>query len=104
MRYVIERGFLSSIKEERFTKKDNTEGIAYYLIVKERIGDQDDEFATQLHHTIRIQDNTDKVKFDSYVGKKISISGPIYSRRTKDNTSSFSSYVVESIDDIEIVE
>jgi len=104
MRFIIERGQLSSIKEDRFTKKDGSEGIAYYLIVKERVGDQDDEFATQIHHTIRIKENTDKVKFESYVGKVVSINGIIYSRRTKDNNSSFSNYVVECVEDIEIVE
>ena len=104
MKFIVERGFLSSIKEDRYEKKDHTEGIAYYLIVKERIGDSDDEFATQIQHFIRIKDNTEKVKFDSYVGKKVKLTGPVYGRKTKDNTSFFGQYVIDSIDDIEIVD
>lgn len=102
MKFVIERGFLSSIKEDRYEKKDKTEGIAYYLVVKERIGE--DEFATQITHYVRIKENTDKVKFESYVNKVVGLSGVIYGRKTKDVTSSFSTFVVESIDDIEVVE
>lgn len=104
MKFNLERGYVSSIKEERYEKKDKTEGIAYYLVVKERVGDLNDEFATQVQHYIRIKENTDKVKFESYVGKIVSLTGPIYGRKTKDNTAIFGQYVVDSIDDIEIVE
>lgn len=102
MRFILERGYLSSIKEDRYEKQDKTEGIAYYLIVKERIGEG--EFATQITHYIRIKENPDKVKFDSYIDKVVSLNGVIYGRKTKDNTSFFGTYVIESINDIEIVE
>lgn len=102
MKFILERGYLSSIKEERYEKNDKTEGIAYYLIVKERIGEG--EFATQITHYIRLKENTDKVKFDSYVDKIVGVTGVIYGRKTKDNTSFFGTYVIESIDDIEVVE
>jgi len=102
MKFILERGYLSSIKEDRYEKNDKTEGIAYYLVVKERIGEG--EFATQITHYIRLKENTDKVKFDSYVNKIVGVTGVIYGRKTKDNTSFFGTYVIESIDDIEVVE
>lgn len=102
MKFILERGYLSSIKEDRYEKNDKTEGIAYYLVVKERIGDG--EFATQITHYIRLKENTDRVKFESYVDKVVGITGVIYGRKTKDNTAFFGNYVIESIDDIEVVE
>ena len=102
MKFILERGYLSSIKEDRYKKQDDTEGIAYYLVVKERVGEG--EFGTQLTHYIRINENTDKVKFDSYKDKVVALTGIIYGRKTKDNTSFFGNYVIESIDDIEVVE
>jgi len=102
MKFVLNRGYLSSIKEVRYEKQDKTQGIAYYLMVKERIGEG--EFATQVTHYVRLKENTDKVKFDSYVDHVVSLTGVIYGRKTNDNVSFFGTYVIESIDDIEVVE